>query len=73
MARSGRLAWRGLALRVALPMELLTGEPAEKVIAEPGPQGLWTELAAPEPPPAPPAPGTLPPGPGMPPPPQGGV
>lgn len=52
MARAGRLAWRGLALRVALPMELLTGEPAGQVAAEPGPQGLWTELAAPEPPPA---------------------
>ena len=52
MARSGRLAWRGLALRVALPMELLLGEPADVVAQEPRPAGLWTELAAPEPPPA---------------------
>jgi hypothetical protein len=37
MARSGRLAWRGLALRVALPMELLTGESSELVAAEPEP------------------------------------
>ena len=52
MARAGRLAWRGLALRVALPMELLLGEPADLVVQEPRPAGLWTELAAPEPPPA---------------------
>lgn len=50
MARSGRLAWRGLALRVALPMELLLGEPADVVAQEPRPAGLWTEMAAPEPP-----------------------
>lgn len=52
MARSGRLAWRGLALRVALPMELLLGEPAGVLAQEPRPAGLWTELAEPEPPPA---------------------
>ncbi|MFP8778950.1 hypothetical protein [Hydrogenophaga sp. RWCD_12] len=52
MARSGRLAWRGLALRVALPMELLLGEPAGILAQEPRPDGLWTELAAPEPSPA---------------------
>lgn len=52
MARAGRLAWRGLALRVALPMHLLAGEPAEGLAAEPRPQGLWNELAEPEPPPA---------------------
>ena len=52
MSRAGRLAWRGLALRVALPMELLLGEPADLVVLEPRPEGLWTELAAPEPPPA---------------------
>ena len=53
MARSGRLAWRGLALRVALPMELLTVNPAEnRWSPSRAPQGLWTELAAPEPPPA---------------------
>lgn len=52
MARAGRLAWRGLALRVALPMELLVGEGAEVVAQEPRPEGLWNELAAPEAPPA---------------------
>lgn len=52
MARSGRLAWRGLALRVALPMELLVGEVTGVVAQEPRPEGLWTELATPEPPPA---------------------
>lgn len=52
MARAGRLAWRGLALRVALPMELLAGEASELVAAEPRPEGLWSELHEPEPPPA---------------------
>lgn len=52
MARAGRLAWRGLALRVALPMDLLLGEATPPVAAEPRPDGLWPDLHAPEPPPA---------------------
>lgn len=52
MSRAGRLAWRGLALRVALPMELLLGERAEVAAEEPRPAGLWSELVAPEAPPA---------------------
>lgn len=59
MARSGRLAWRGLALRVALPKALLgepvevsTGATATAGVAEPRPAGLWADL-----PEAPPEPG----------------
>lgn len=52
MARAGRLAWRGLALRVALPLSLLLGEEAAPVAAEPRPEGLWPDLQEPEPPPA---------------------
>ncbi|MBT9551535.1 MAG: hypothetical protein IV088_11840 [Hydrogenophaga sp.] len=47
MARSGRLAWRGLALRVALPRALLVGEPdAAPVVAEPSVRlhPLWDDL-----------------------------
>lgn len=33
MARAGRLAWRGLALRVPLPRSLLLGAPADTAIA----------------------------------------
>ncbi len=50
MSRSGRLAWRGLALRVALPVALLQGEAVEVIAAEPRPQGLWAELVEPVPP-----------------------
>jgi hypothetical protein len=52
MARAGRLAWRGLALRAALPLGLLTGGEVETVVSEPRPEGLWSDMHAPEPPPA---------------------
>lgn len=52
MARSGRLAWRGLALRVALPMGLLAGEAEPAMATEPRTEGLWHDLQEPEPPPA---------------------
>jgi hypothetical protein len=52
MARSGRLAWQGLALRVALPLELLTGEVPAPRAAEPQPGGLWPDPGAAEPPPS---------------------
>ena len=48
MGRAGRLAWRGLALRVALPRALLIGEPdATPVAAEPPARmhPLWDELS----------------------------
>lgn len=52
MARNGRLAWRGLALRVALPVGLLAGEETSTVSGEPRPGGLWPDQHEPEPPPA---------------------
>lgn len=52
MGRAGRLAWRGLALRVALPLALLDPESGELVAAEPRAAGLWPDLAEGEPPPA---------------------
>ncbi|WP_291014254.1 hypothetical protein [Hydrogenophaga sp.] len=42
LGHAGRLAWRGLTLRVALPRDLLAGEPvldAAQVVSEPHP--LW--------------------------------
>ena len=42
LGRAGRLAWRGLSLRVALPRETMVGDPAlggARVVAEPHP--LW--------------------------------
>ncbi len=48
MRRAGRLAWRGLALRVALPRALLLGEPAAALVAAEPPariHPLWDDLA----------------------------
>ena len=48
MGRAGRLAWRGLALRVALPRALLMGEPdAALTAAEPPARidPLWADLS----------------------------
>lgn len=52
MARAGRLAWPGLALRVALPMALLEGEAPASDLCEPRPPGLWPESGQPDPGPA---------------------
>lgn len=52
MARAGRLAWSGLALRVALPMALLSGEAAPVAVGEPDPVALWPDLDPTAPPPA---------------------
>ncbi len=50
MARAGRLTWRGLALRVALPLELLGVDPTDPQAVEEHPaSGLWPEQAVPEP------------------------
>lgn len=50
MTRGGRLAWRGLMLRVALPKALLLGEPEEP---KPKPEGLPLDGEAATPPDAP--------------------
>lgn len=47
MGRAGRLAWRGLALRVALPRALLLGEPDAALVASEPParlHPLWDDL-----------------------------
>jgi hypothetical protein len=47
MARTGRLAWRGLALRVALPRQLVQPEVDRPVAEEP--RALWAGTDAPPP------------------------
>lgn len=48
MQRSGRLAWRGLMLRVPLPLSLLAGEPPAAPLAQ---DQLWTDGLEAAPPP----------------------
>ena len=48
MGRAGRLAWRGLILRVALPRALLIGEPEATMVATEPPariHPLWDDLS----------------------------